>query len=363
MPFLRPTAAQIIARVQADIESRLPGSDARLRRTVEGVFARVLGGASHGLHGHIQHESLQIIPSIENDEETAELWGDFWLGEDGRKPAVPAQGSILITGTPTTPVPTGTLHQRSDGVRTEIDAPGVTIDGGGSVSAPVTAEEPGAAGNTAVGTIVNLVTPIAGVDSAATVEDDGDGGGLTNGVDIESIEDLVGRIEQRVQNPPSGGGPGDYIAEALKISGVTRAFEFPLQLGPGTVLLTFVLDQQTPTIIPNAAKVTEVQAAIDLFRPITAAVTVAAPVEVPLNPSIQISPNTTDVRAAVFDELVDYLRRRGGDSDTLLLSQINEAISIAQGEEDHILLSPVANVTHAIGEVPIVGTVVFTDIP
>ncbi len=363
MPFLRPTAAQIIARVQADIESRLPGSDARLRRTVEGVFARVVGGTSHGLHGHIQHESKQIIPSVENDEETAELWGDFWLGEDGRKPAAPAQGSILITGTPTTPVITGTLFQRSDGARFLVDSPGVVIDGGGSISTPMTAEEPGAAGNTAIGTTVTIVTQVAGVDSAATVEDDGSGGGLTNGVDIESIEDLIGRVEFRVQNPPSGGGPGDYIAEALKIPGVTRAFEFPLQLGPGTVLLTFVLDNQTPTIIPNPAKVAEVQAAIDLFRPVTAAVTVAAPAEVPLDASIQLLPNTAAVQAAVDAELVDYLRRRGGDNDTLLLSQINEAISLAQGEEDHILISPVANVTHAIGEVPVLGTTVFAAIP
>jgi uncharacterized phage protein gp47/JayE len=363
MPFLRPTAAQIIARVQADIESRLPGSDARLRRTVEGVFARVVGGTSHGLHGHIQHESKQIIPSVENDEETAELWGDFWLGEDGRKPAAPAQGSILVTGTPSTPVPTDTPFQRSDGARFLVDAPGTTIGGGGSISTPVTAEEPGAAGNTDIGTIVTLVGGLAGVDSAATVEDDGFGFGLSGGVDIESIEALIGRVELRVQNPPAGGASGDYIAEALTVSGVTRAFEFPLQLGPGTVLLTFVLDDQTPTIIPSPAKVAEVQAVIDVFRPVTAAVTVAAPVEVPLNASIQLQPNNEDVRNAVNAELDDYLIRRGGDNATLLLSQINEAISLAQGEEDHILISPVANVPHDIGEVPVRGTTVFADIP
>jgi uncharacterized phage protein gp47/JayE len=129
------------------------------------------------------------------------------------------------------------------------------------------------------------------------------------------------------------------------------------------VLLTFVMDDQTPTIIPSPAKVAEVQAVIDIFRPVTAAVTVAAPAEVPLDASVQLKPNTAAVRAAVDAELTDYLLRRGGDNSTLLLSQINEAISLAQGEQDHILLSPVANVVHAIGEVPVLGTTVFSTLP
>jgi uncharacterized phage protein gp47/JayE len=367
MAFFRPTAAQIISRIAADIESRLEGADAKLRKTVEGVLGRALGGASHGLHGHIQHGVKQIIPSIENDEENATRWGDFWLGDDGRKEAGLAIGSIPITGVPTTPVPTDTVWQRADGVRYLVDSPGVVIGGGGDVSTPITAETPGADGNAVIGTALTIVSPIAGVDATALVEDDGAGNGLVNGTDIESIEDLIGRVELRVQDPPRGGADGDYIQEALTVAGVTRAFEFPLQLGPGTVLLTFVLDDQTPTIIPSPTKVAEVQAVIDAFRPVTAAVTVAAPAEVPLNPVIDLkvaSGFTFDqVKANVTAQLEDYLLRRGGDNSTLLLSQINEAISLASGEEDHVTVSPVANVTHAIGEVPVLGTPVYGVLP
>jgi uncharacterized phage protein gp47/JayE len=360
MAFLRPTAAQIIARVKSDIHGRLPGSDANLRRTVEGVLARVLGGASHGLHGHIQHQSKQIIPSVENDEEIAERWGDFWLGTDGRKAADVATGSILVTGTPTTSVPTDTVWQRADGERYLVDSPGTTIDGGGSISTPITAESAGEDGNADVGTTLTIVTPISGVDSTANVE----AGGLVNGTDIESVEDLIGRVELRVQSPPKGGADGDYIQEMLTVSGVTRGWEFALQNGPGTVVLYFVMDDQSGSIIPGGAKVTEVQVVIDAFRPVTAIATVVAPTAVPLNASIQIAPSgDSDVEAAVNAQLTDYLQRRGDVATTLLISEINEAISLAQGETDHILISPASNKTHTAGQIPVLGTTTFAAIP
>jgi uncharacterized phage protein gp47/JayE len=313
------------------------------------------------MHGHIQHISKQIIPSTENDDEIAERWGDFWLGDDGRKAAVQSTGSILVTGTPTTNMAAGTVWQRADGEQFDTDSL-ATVGGGGSVSVPITAIDPGADGNTDVGTTLSIVTPISGIDSNADVEDDGSGGGLTGGSDIESIEDLIERVELRVQSPPKGGGPGDYVQWALEVAGVTRAFEFPLQNGPGTVFLTFVRDNDSP-IIPTAGQVTAMQTYIDARRPVTAILSVAAPTAVPLNASIQLAPNTAAVQAQVDLQLTDYLQRRGNDGATLLISEINEAISLASGETDHVLVSPASNKAHAVGTIPTLGTTTYNPIP
>lgn len=361
MAFLRPTAAQLISRIASDIESRLTGADAKLRRTVEGVFARALGGAAHGMHGHIQHVSKQIIPSVENDEEVADRWGDFWLGTNGRLEATFAGGFPEFTGTPTTPILIGTLVQLSNGVQYSTDNADV-IGGGGVVTIPVTAVLAGADGNAAPSSKLTLVTPIAGVTDTVFF----DGFGAQGGVDTESIEDLVRRIELRVQSAPKGGADGDYIQEMLTVAGVTRGFEFPLQAGPGTVVLYFVRDDETP-IIPDAGEIATVAAVIELFRPVTAIASVLAPVAVTFTPSIsyKLATGFTEAQAEanMDQQLQDYLIRDGGVEDTLRISLIDEAISLAAGEDFHILTSPAADVTHAIGEIPVFGAPVYTVIP
>lgn len=361
MAFLRPTAAQLISRIASDIESRLEGADAKLRRTVEGVFARVLGGAAHGMHGHIQHESKQIIPSVENDSEVIDRHGDFWLGINGRKDAVPSTGLLQFLGTASTPIPIDTVVQRADGVQYDTDIADV-IGGGGFVDIQVTALVAAADGDAAAFSETTLVSPIAGVNDTQFFGATGASGGL----DTESDEGLVGRIELRVQSAPKGGADGDYIQEMLTVAGVTRGFEFPLQAGPGTVVLYFVRDDESP-IIPDAGELATVAAVIELFRPVTAIVSVLAPVAVTFTPSISLKVATgftqSEVEANVTQQLADLLIRRGGVQDTLLLSQINESISLAAGEDDHVLTSPVANVTHAVGEIPVLGTPVYSVLP
>jgi uncharacterized phage protein gp47/JayE len=274
-----------------------------------------------------------------------------------RKAAVQATGDIEISGVATTAVPLGTVWQRADGVQYTQDA-GAVIGGGGTVVTAVTAVVGALEGNADSGTTVSLVTPIAGVDSDATVEADG----LSGGTDTETDAELLVRLLARLRTPPKGGGPGDYVNWALEVSGVTRAWEIAEWLGPGTVGVTFVRDNDGAgaAIIPSAGEVTTVQTYIDTVRPITAAVTVFAPTPVAFNRTMSVTPDTTAVRTAVDTELEDYLLRVAEPGVTLLLSQINEAISLAEGETDHVLTVPAANVTHAAYEIPIDGTTTWT---
>jgi uncharacterized phage protein gp47/JayE len=354
MAFSRPTLSELIERARADIQTRLQGTDPWLRWQVEGVLAKVLAGLAHGMHGHLLWLSRQIMPDTAENEFMAR-WADIY-GLTRNDP-VAATGPIVISGTPTTVCPAGTTWQRGDGVQYTQDAD-ATIPGGGSIAADVTAVVGGTDGNADAGTTVFLTAPIAGINNSATVDTDG----ISGGTDLETDAELLARLLLRIRTVPKGGAAGDYVNWALEVSGVTRVWELPAWLGPGTVGVTFVRDNDGvgAAIIPSAGEVTTVQDYLDTKRPVTAAVTVFAPTPVTFNRTMSITPDTAAVRTAIDTELADYLLRVAEPGVTLLLSQINEAISIAAGETDHVLTVPAANVTHAANEIPIDGTTTWT---
>lgn len=350
MPFSRPDLATLINRAEADIETRLPGADARLRRSNLNVLARVHSGAAHGLYGYLEWIARQvIIDTADGDmlERHASIWGV------ARKAASPAVGNVTVTGTNGAIVPADSTLARSDGAQYTTDAE-ATISGGTATIA-VTAVDGGQAGNASAASSLSFDTPIAGVSATATVA----AGGLTGGADLEADDDLRARLLARIQQPPHGGAAHDYIAWAREVPGVTRAWVYPGELGDGTVTVRFVRDDDA-NLIPDAAEVAVVQAYIDNVRPVgMKGLYVVAPVAVPLNFTIDLVPDTAANRAAVEAELRDLLLREAEPGATILLSHIREAISLASGETDHILTVPAANVTHAVGEMATFGTITW----
>lgn len=347
MPFNRPTPTEILHRLEVELNAAFPGADAKLRQSVESVLARMQAMSSHEMYGYIDWIAKQILPDTADAEvldRHSTLWGV------PRKASTAATGAITFTGTTGITIPAGAVLRRADNAEYTLDAD-VTLAGGtgtGQVSASVA----GADGNAVVGAKLNLTSPVAGVQSQTTVA----GAGLTGGTDTESDADLRRRIIARIQQPPHGGADHDYVAWALAVAGVTRAWVYPLQYGLGTVGVTFVMDNKAGTIIPSAGEVTDVQDYIDTQRPVTADVTVFAPVAVPVNFQINLSPNTVAVQNAIKAELEDFFRREAKPGGTLYISRIREAISTAAGEFDHVLVAPAANVVMAFGQMPVIGT-------
>ncbi len=354
MPFVRPTIAKLISRAKADIETRLPGSDANIRRSVEAVLARMSSGGTHGLHGHLVWLSKQLMPDTA-EEELMVRWADIWGVH--KAPAVAAAGSLTITGVNTTVCPIDTFFQDADGLEYTTDA-AVTITGGSATPA-VTAVVAGLDSNQVVGASLSLVTPITDIDTVGTVS----GSGLIGGLDVETAASLLAQLLLRIQSPPKAGGPNDYINWSLEVSGVTRAWQYANLDGLGTVGVRFVMDDKAGTIIPDSSEVAIVQAYLDARAPVTADVNVYAPVALALDITSQIAPNTAAIQTAAEAEIAAYLLREGEPNVTLLLSQINEAISIAPGETDHVLTVPAANVVHTNGQIPVVGTYIWSAIP
>jgi len=352
MPFNRPTLTQLLDRAAADIESRLPGTDARLRRAILNVIARVQAGSINGLYGRLDYLADQLMVDT-CEAEYLDRWASIW--KVTRKAAVQAKGTATITGTAGVAIPAGSTLQRSDGAQFTTDAL-ATIGVGGSVSTAITAVTGGTAGNTAANTQLAFASPIAGANNAATV----DAAGLTGGTDTETDAELRTRLLDRIQQPPQGGASGDYVQWALAVAGVTRAWDYPAELGPGTVSVRFMTDDLTVDGIPAAGSVTAVQSAIDAVRPVTANVTVVAPVAAPLNLTITgLTPNNATVQAAVQASVADLLRQEATPGGTILLSHLREAIALAAGVTDYTLTSPAADVAHTTGQIATMGTITW----
>lgn len=349
MAFTRPTLQTLIDRIAADIEARLPGADARTRRSNLAVLARVQAGAVHGLYGYLDFLARQVMPDTAEAEildRHASLRGVT------RTPATAATGNLTFTGSNGVVIPAGTELQRSDGALYTTGAD--TTIASGTATAACTARALGATGNAVAGIVLTLTTPISGITNTATVA----AGGLVGGTDQESDADLLVRLMEKIQTPPHGGSKADYVAWAKEVSGVTRAWCFPLEGGAGTVYVRFVRDNDA-SIIPDAGEVAAVQAHLDDVRPVTAAVTAAAPTAVPLNFTIALTPNTAAAQAAVQAELADLIKREAAPGGTLLLSHIREAISLAAGENNHVLTVPAADVVYTASQIGTMGTVTW----
>jgi len=352
MPFNRPSIQTLIDRAAGDIESRLPGADARLRRSVTNVLAKMHAGAVHGLYGYLDWLALQLMPDTA-EQEHLERWASIW--GVSRRAAVAATGLADFTGTNASVIPAGTLLQRSDGVEYTTDAE-ATISGG-VASVAITAAIPSVDGNADVGVSLTLVSPIAGVQSQVYVA----AGGVTGGDDTETDDSFRNVLLRRIQQPPHGGAQHDYIQWAGEShASITRTWVYPQELVANGVTVRIMTDDATANGIPEQTVIDAAQAYIDTQRPVTADVVVVAPVAVALDLTISgLSPSTVTVKEAIEGEITDLIRRESEPGGTLLISHIREAISIASGEIDHVLTSPVADVTHATGEIAVMGTITW----
>jgi uncharacterized phage protein gp47/JayE len=349
VPFSRPTLSQLIKRIRDGIFSRL--SFEQLRRSDAEVYGKELAGASHELHGHLQFISQNVIYDTATSE-YLDRWAGIWLSTP-RIAATPAAGNVTFTGDNGTLIIASSVLVSTTGIEYSTDAD-ATIASGTALAA-VTALSSGNNTNLAAGEYLSLVTPVTGVTSTAIV----DSNGITGGTDQEDDNKLRARLLARIQQPPHGGADYDYVNWALEVAGVTRAWVYPMELGLGTVTVRFVRDNDA-SIIPDAGEVAAVYDYIEARRPVTADLTVLAPVAVPLNFSIAVTPNTAAVKAAVETELRDLLLREAEPAGTILLSHIREAISLAAGESNYTMTSPNADVTNTTGSMTTFGAITWS---
>lgn len=353
--FSRPTLADLLGRAIADIESELPGSDARVRRSNLNVLARVNAGSSHGMYGYIDNFAKMVLPD-EAEDEVLDRHAMIWV-PPGRKAASYATGYITVSGTIGATLEARTVFKRSDGMSYETDSEVTLV--GTSIDVAITATVSGQAGNADAGVALNIDSPVDGINASATVT----ALKLTGGADRENDEDLFGRILERIQETPHGGARADYVKWAKEIPGVTRAWCYPLEMGDGTITVRFVRDDDA-SLIPDAAEVAAVQAYIETEHPAVGELFVVAPIPDAVTFQIKAVPATVAVKASIEASLRDLLMREaepeGGDGEgKVLLSHLREAISLAAGETDHLLAYPTADLTPSLGHMVTFGGITW----
>lgn len=340
MSFERPTLSQIIKRVQADAESRM-GKKA-MRWSLVPVLVRVISGVSHGLHGFIAFVLRQCFTTTAEGaylERRASEYGIY------RKSASAATGEVTFTGHGQ--VPSGTQLQAAD--ESVYVTTAASVDG----KAPITAAAAGAAGNAEEGMELTLVSPVAGVMSTAVA------GELTGGADAEDDESLRERLLQRQKNPPKAGTKADYVAWALAVAGVTRAWCYPQELGQGHVTVRFMTDGMTENGIPSETMIKRVEGYITSQMPVTAILHVEAPIPKPFALSLDVLPDNEAVKAKIESAVESVILAEAVPGGALLRTSIDRAIGGVSEVKSYRLVSPTDDVSTSTGEIFVPGPITW----
>ena len=340
MAIERPTLPELIARVQSDTESRL-GKKA-MRWTLVPVLSRVIAGVSHTLHGHIAFVLRQIFSSTAEGaylERRASEYGIY------RKQATPAVGTVTFTGTGV--VPEGTQIQTEDG------AVYVTTAESSDGSAPIRAAVAGKTGNADAGIELTLVSPIAGIQSVCFASE------LTGGADAEDDEALRERLLYRQKTPPKAGTKADYVKWALEVPGVTRAWCFPKELGQGHVTVRFMTDGMTENGVPNETMIKAVAYHITEEMPVTAVLHVFAPVPKKLDMTIDILPDTPQIRKKVEGAIASAIYVEAVPSGAILFTTLDRAVASVSEVQSYRITAPSDDIACAKGEIFVPGKITF----
>jgi uncharacterized phage protein gp47/JayE len=374
MPYSRPTLSDLRTMVAQDIQAELPGTDPLLRYSSLGIMGRVLAGLVNLFYGFLDWISRQAVPFTATDE-----YLEGWAALKGvfREAAAVASGTITFTGNAGASIAAGAALTRGDGVGAVVTVGG-TVGAGGTVTvtAQINADpsgQRGAFGNCPVGTQFTLGSAIDGIASVGTAAT-----AFTGGADIELDDSLRGRMLLAYQTTPQGGASTDYVEWAREVSGVTRAWCTPNGMGPGTVVVRFMMDvseaasggfpQGTNGVAAAEARDTaatgdQLAVANYIFskQPVTALVYSVAPGANTVNFMISgLTGASSALQASIAAAITGVFEQYGEPGGTIDLSYIESAISAIAGTPGFVITSPAVNIVSPTGELPVLGTVTYS---
>ncbi|MEX3688849.1 baseplate J/gp47 family protein [Paraburkholderia sp. BR14263] len=336
MSFTVKTFDEIQAGILRDISDDLPEADTGADSDFA-IRANATSSAIEGLYEHQQWIAKQIFPDT-CDPDTLLLHAR--VRGLSKKSAVPASGSIQLTGTPGAPV-NGTVVAQTLAAQQYLTTATGDIGPDGTLTLAAQAVMAGSAGNAAAGTTLTLLSAPNGVNSAASIVR------MVGGTDNETDGELLARLLEVIRRPPAGGNKWDFRRWAMNVDGVTAAYVYPLRRGLGTcdVVIT------SSGGLPSAATIAAVQAAIDSQRPVTAKNCLA------LAPTIVAVDH--DVRIAFYSGTLDILTQRvqtaiSGYFAALppgaayVKSRIEGVVTDTDGVTDRLVVTPATNLTPVV---------------
>jgi uncharacterized phage protein gp47/JayE len=321
---------------QAAGAADLSTTDLELARSNLKVLAFVQAVGLHGAYRYLRDFiARQAVPVFASG-----AFLDGWLQTYGltRKPASVAAGSIAGTGVAGKLVPAGAIFQTGAGDQVRVTADTV-VRVGGTFTASAQAL---VARSYAVpsGTAFALQSALDGVNSAASAPAD-----WVPGTDVETDEQAIYRLQQRLANEPMGGCPADYARWALSVSGITRAWGIRNPSGPTSAGVIVMADGNPSTVsangLPTAAQLLAVYSYItDPMRGPPDELHVLAPIPVLIAPQIRLTPDTPAIRAGVTAALKDLFFREAAPGGSIPDGHMIEAVASVVGEYNHTWVAP-----------------------
>lgn len=338
-----PTRQELIDQIRGDMDAE-GVSEVWILRSLEYALAVVIGGLLWCYYSSVDALIRQYHPRY-----CTGVILDLWMAIYGltRTPAAYAKGGVFLTGDSGSVLPAGSLLTTSSGVSYVTDTTAI-IGGAGTTEVEVTAVEAGPTGNLAAAASLIVVSPTAGIDSAALVDLFGLAGGQLGDTDESARERLLARM----RSPAEIGTAADYerwtyAADAT----IGRVWVYELGRDgstAGTVEVIPAVAGSAP--VPGAGVLAAVVAYLDARRPASITQVVSAPVAQAVTMTLAIDParDTATSRAAIVAELADLMQTGTAPGVAVANLDIRAAISRAgYSYQIHTLAggSPTADVT------------------
>lgn len=285
-----------------------------------------------------------------------------------RKPAVKAVGFVEVIGTEGAEIPAGfqfSTPAAGDSPGVAFTADSSAVLGGEAARIPVTALEPGKAGNVPAGTITLMDAPMTGIQSVTNPE------ATSGGIDEESDEALSARIVEYDQSQGKSfvGSVADYKRWALEVGNVGSARVQGAQDESGTVKIILLDAAGDPA---DTELCTEVYNHImrpdapDLrLAPVNTVLAVIPPQTVTINVSATLKTDHTvgipAITAAFSDALRVYFRSAGNE---VKVAKVGALLLACAGVTDYdglLVNGGEANVPCAADEMPVAGAIQLTE--
>lgn len=266
------------------------------------VRSRVVGGLFSGIYADQRKIADDAFPQSARHEALERHLNLYF--DEGFAAATQSQGTIRVTGATGTTIPVTQEFIFDSNGNVYVPTAEVTLAATAELIT-VQSVDAGQAQNLLEGASLTVDSPVAGLDSSASVS----GGDLSDGRDAETDEEAVTRILARIRDPLAGGKVTDYQqwatdADASVVSASVLRHPFGLgtvaiYIAAGTTDIDAAIDAGDAIILtPSDDLIATVQDYIDEHCPVTDCPYVLAPQELEVDVTV-------------------YVRFAAGDSSTI----------------------------------------------
>ncbi|MHB9947319.1 terminase [Clostridium botulinum] len=246
-----------------------------------------------------------------------------------RKEGKKANGIVTIKGAKDTVIPKDFLIQTKNNIQFKTLEENVVPDIG-EIDIKIEAIEIGSKYNVRSNTIIEIPIQIIGITEVTNKNN------ITNGIDIEPIEDLYKRYKVKVTTPATSGNKYHYYLWAMEVQGVGDCIVKPLWDGNGTVKVILIDSNKKK---PSEEIIKNVKDHIEEVRPIGANVTVVGIEEANINISVNIQKDKSvtleEVKEEIENNINDYFKTIAFKEKVVRYTRIASCILDVQGIIDY----------------------------